>query len=450
MGQAPEKSEESSHCGSSQSANAGNTSESGRDIEEVATSSKEHTGPGSTGSEDVFPDGGIRAWLCVLGSFSLSAVCYGMLNTFGVFQEHYRVDTLKDRPIQDISWIGSLQLSLILLTGCVSGPLFDAGYFKHLIWTGGVLYVFTLFMASISTKYYQFILSQGVGVGISAGMLFTPGVSVLAHHFKRYRNIVFGIFAGGASVSGAVLPIVVQKLLRAVGLPWTMRILAFFVLACVTTGFFCCSTRLPPRKGARVLDVRVFKSPSYTLLVLGASVVALGLYVPLTYGVTYAVQHGMSQQLAFYSLSILNACSLIGRTLPNIIAQRVGALNVLIVSCTIASIMLFVFTTTKTNATILVFDAFFGVFSGTYVSGLPAACSSLTLDPRETGLRLGMMFFTTSFFWLASSPIQGVLIRMRNEFLPATMYGGGCVALGVCLMLGSRYLASRAKGTQLV
>ncbi|KAK1220709.1 hypothetical protein PQX77_016535 [Marasmius sp. AFHP31] len=224
MSQAPEKSEESSHCGSSQSANAGNTSESGRDVEEVAMSSKEHTGPGPTGGEDVFPDGGIRAWLCVLGSFSLSAVCYGMLNTFGVFQEHYRVDTLKDRPIQDISWIGSLQLSLILLTGCVSGPLFDAGYFKHLIGTGGVLYVFTLFMASISTKYYQFILAQGVGVGIAAGLLFTPGVSVLAHHFQRYRNIVFGIFAGGASVSGAVLPIVVQKLLRAVGLPWTMRI----------------------------------------------------------------------------------------------------------------------------------------------------------------------------------------------------------------------------------
>ncbi|KAG7097473.1 hypothetical protein E1B28_004816 [Marasmius oreades] len=400
--------------------------------------------------EECFPDGGLRAWLCVFGSFLISAVCYGVLNSFGVFQEYYRVNTLKDRPIQDISWIGSLQLSFILLTGCVSGPFFDAGYFKSLIAGGGILYVFMLFMTSISTEFYQFILAQGIGVGLSAGMLFTPSLSVLAHHFKRYRSIVFGIFAGGASVGGAVLPIAVQRLLREVGFPWTMRILAFFVLFCVSAGFLCCGPRLPPRQGSRVLDVRVFKSVSYSLLVFGAGLISFGLYVPLTYGVTYAVQNGMGQQLAFYSLSILNGCSLIGRVLPNIIAQRVGPLNVLIVSCTIASIMLFVFTTAKSNVSILVYDGFFGVFSGTYVSGLPAACSSLTFDPKEIGLRLGMMYFITSFFWLAGSPVQGVLIRMHGEYWPASVFGGSCVALGVCCMLAARYLTVRAKETQLV
>ncbi|KIK64766.1 hypothetical protein GYMLUDRAFT_94663, partial [Collybiopsis luxurians FD-317 M1] len=52
---------------------------------------------------------------------------------------------------------------------------------------------------------------------------------------------------------------------------------AFIVLGCVGTGFVCCTTRFPPRKGGRVLDIRVFKSPSYTLLVLGAGFVGLGL-----------------------------------------------------------------------------------------------------------------------------------------------------------------------------
>ncbi|KAF9266174.1 MFS general substrate transporter [Marasmius fiardii PR-910] len=394
---------------------------------------------------EYFPDGGLRAWLCVFG------VRFLITDTqFGIFQEYYRVNTLKDRPIQDISWIGSLQLCFNLLTGCISGPLFDAGYFKHLIAGGGILYFFTLFMTSISTEYYQFILAQGIGVGLSAGMLFTPSLSVLAHHFKRHRSAVFGIFAGGASVGGAVLPIAVQRLLNQVGFPWTIRIMAFIILFCVATGFVCCSPRLQPRRGSRVLDFRVFRDVSYTFLVFGAGLVSLGLYVPLTYGVTYAVQNGMSSRLAFYSLSILNGCSLFGRTLPLFIAQRVGPLNVLIVACTFASIMLFVFTTAKSNVGILVYDGFFGVFSGTYVSGLPAACSSLTRDPKETGLRLGMMYFVTSFFWLASSPIQGVLIRMHGEFWPAAVFGGSCVALGVCCMLIVRYLTARVKGTPLV
>lgn len=340
---------------------------------------------GDEAAEESFPDGGLRAWLCVLGSFLISATCYGVLNSFGVFQEYYRDNILNDRPIQDIAWIGSLQLCFNLLTGCVSGPLFDAGYFKHLVAGGGMLYFFTLFMTSISTEYYQFILAQGIGVGLSAGMLFTPSISVLAHHFKRNRSAVFGIFAGGASVGGAVLPIAVQRLLPQVGFPWTIRILAFIILFCVGTGFICCNPRLQPRQGSRVLDIRVFRSVSYTFLVFGAGLVSLGLYVPLTYGVTYAVQNGMNAQLAFYSLSILNGCSLFGRILPNLIAQHVGPLNVLIVSCTLASIMLYAFTAAESNAGILVYDGFFGVFSGTYVSVLPAACSSLTIDPKETG-----------------------------------------------------------------
>ena len=73
---------------------------SGRDVEEVATSSKERAFE-PTGSDDVFPDGGTKAWLCVLGvralrnaiirmnltdttaqSFLLSAVCCASLGTF--------------------------------------------------------------------------------------------------------------------------------------------------------------------------------------------------------------------------------------------------------------------------------------------------------------------------------------------------------------------------------
>ncbi|KAK7470141.1 hypothetical protein VKT23_001581 [Stygiomarasmius scandens] len=324
------------------------------------------------------PDGGARAYRCLFGAFMISAVCYGVLNSFGVFEEYYRVNQLSDRSLNDISWIGSLQLCLILLTGSISGPLFDAGYFKYLIAFGGSLYVFCLFMTSIASEYYQFLLAQGVGVGFSQGLLFTPSISVLAHHFKRYRNPVFGIHAAGASVGGVV------------------------------------------RERS---------------------------YAPLSYGVTFAVDHGMSQRLAFYSLAILNACSAIGRTIPNFIAQKVGPVNVLIVACTISSISLYVWVTASSNAGILVFNAFFGVFSGTYVSCLAAAAASLAENPTETGLRLGMLYWLTSFFWLVSSPIQGALIRLHHTYWPAAVFSGTCVILGVACIFTTRVMVSKQRGT---
>ncbi|KAM0753790.1 MFS general substrate transporter [Meredithblackwellia eburnea MCA 4105] len=395
----------------------------------------------------VFPDGGMRAWLTVAGGFAANFCCYGVVTSFGAFQEHYRTDQLADTPLSTISWIGSFQLCLVLLVGCISGPAFDAGYLKTMIASGGALYVFCLMMTSISTKYYQFLLSQGLGVGIAMGLLFAPTMATVGHHFQKRRMMAFGIFSSGASLGGTVLPIAMRRLFVKVGFGWAVRILAFIVLLCVVVAFFCCSTRLPPRAGSRPVDFRVFRDIDYAFLIVGAGLCGLGLYAPVSFGVTFAVQHHVSTDLAFYSLSVLNACSVIGRIIPNIIAQKMGPLNVLTLACSFSGVMLFCWVETKTTAAIYVFMALFGIMSGAYVALLPASVSSLTKNINEIGLRLGMAFFSTSFCWLASAPIQGALIRTRGGYWACAGFSGGTVFLGVGFILAARHLASRRKGT---
>jgi hypothetical protein len=102
----------------------------------------------------------------------------------------------------------------------------------------------------------------------------------------------------------------------------------------------------------------------------------------VSYGVTYAVAQGVSDDLAFYSsvsflstmqppnafprLSILNALSLFGRLLPNIVAQRVGPLNILIAACGIAGVLDYVWVAARSTTGILVFNAAFGFASGAF------------------------------------------------------------------------------------
>jgi hypothetical protein len=71
-----------------------------------------------------FPDGVVTS---VRPALELCRLLTYRAPQFGVFQQHYAVNQLKDLPLSTISWIGALQLSLILLMGCFSGPLFDAG-----------------------------------------------------------------------------------------------------------------------------------------------------------------------------------------------------------------------------------------------------------------------------------------------------------------------------------
>jgi MFS family permease len=110
--------------------------------------------------------------------------------------------------------------------GCISGPLFDAGYLKSLVVVGGGIYVFSIMMTSISHEYYQFLLAHGIGVGLGMGLMFSPSVSTLSHHFarSRYRSMAYGCQAAGSAVAGIVFPIMLRYLFPAVGFAWGMRI----------------------------------------------------------------------------------------------------------------------------------------------------------------------------------------------------------------------------------
>lgn len=63
----------------------------------------------------------------------------------------------------------------MFLGGPFVGKFFDNFGPRYLLLAGTFLHVLGLMMASLSTEYYQFFLSQGVCSPIGASMLFFPG-----------------------------------------------------------------------------------------------------------------------------------------------------------------------------------------------------------------------------------------------------------------------------------
>lgn len=76
------------------------------------------------------PEGGRLGWTQVLASFLINMNIYGLVNAFGEFQHFHETDYLKQYSSSEISWIGTMQGSLTLFVGALSGPIFDGGYFK--------------------------------------------------------------------------------------------------------------------------------------------------------------------------------------------------------------------------------------------------------------------------------------------------------------------------------
>lgn len=89
----------------------------------------------------------------------------GFTLSFGAFQAYYSGNILSDMSASSISWIGTIQAWLLIVVGVLSGPLFDRGFFRSMLCVGNCLVVFGIMMLSLSTKYWQIFLSQGICMG---------------------------------------------------------------------------------------------------------------------------------------------------------------------------------------------------------------------------------------------------------------------------------------------
>ena len=159
--------------------------------------------PGTASTAPTIPDGGLQAYLQVLSGFMLYFNSWGMVTAFGIFQLHYYND-LHLSSNSDISWIGTMQGFLLAVGSVFAGCVLDRGYPKTLVLCGGFFVVLGLLMTSFCHTYWQFMLAQGVCIGLGAGQLFIVAVAVLPGWFQRKRAIATGLCATGSSVGGIV------------------------------------------------------------------------------------------------------------------------------------------------------------------------------------------------------------------------------------------------------
>ena len=96
------------------------------------------------------PDGGLKAWLVVFGSFCAMGAIYGLINTSAVFESYFRTHQLSDYSHSEIGWIFSLYLFLVFFVGVQVGPLFDRFGPRWLVAAGTSCITASLMLLSVS------------------------------------------------------------------------------------------------------------------------------------------------------------------------------------------------------------------------------------------------------------------------------------------------------------
>ncbi|KAG6831552.1 hypothetical protein H0H92_009471 [Tricholoma furcatifolium] len=350
----------------------------------------------------VFPEGGLKAWLTVLGGTMVTFCTFGVVQSFGVYQDYYTRISLNEHTPSSISWIGSVQVFFVFAMGLPAGRFFDAGYFHHCVLGGSAIYIFSIFMLSLVKPhhYYQNFLAQGVGMGIGMGLMFLPSLQVTSHYFRRRRSIAMGFVISGSSIGGCVYPVLLNNVFaRASGFGMGVRAVAFMDLGLLIIANSIMRAGLPPKRrgneGGSILKEVITDGP-YLLFVLGSFLL-------------YAALHGVPSTFVKYTITVMNAASIFGRTVPNFLADIYGPLNIVSVVT-------------------------------------PAAASFISRkDFSDLGIRIGLLSFTLAFALLTGNPIAGALLSPPHYKWDQPLIFAAVVTIAgaLCHFIARRALAQR-------
>lgn len=297
--------------------------------------------------------------------------------------------------------------------------------------------------------------------GLGGALLNSPAYGSIAHHFNVRRGFATGIASTAGGIGGIVFPIMLQKLLPQLGFAWSTRILGFIMLGLSVPANLWIKARLPPRRetmyaGASehrslrsrlasfVPNFGVFRDKRFAMATAGIFFMEWGLFIPLTFIVSYAAANGQNATASYTLLSFLNAGSVVGRFLPGAMADRFGRFNIIIVTITLccATVLGLWLPAGGSQALIIVYAVLFGFASGSNL-GLIPVCLGQLCDSRDYGRYITTANFVASFGTLTSTPLGGALLGIGGDkgWMALILFSGCSYAVALGCYVSARVMA---------
>ncbi|GAM84745.1 hypothetical protein ANO11243_027460 [Dothideomycetidae sp. 11243] len=385
------------------------------------------------------PDGGLVAWLQVVGCFFIFMNNFGLASAFGVYQAYYQETMLANHSPSSISWIGTTQASLTLIVGVASGPLFDKGFFFPVVTVASVGLVFSFMMLSLCHQFWQVLLCQGILAGICTGLLYIPSIAQIPQYFSTNLGFALGIVLSGAPVGGIIYPYMFRELLPTIGFGGATRAIGFLALGLLAISIVLVKPLKLADAPEKLMDKAMFKNIYYVSFIIGAFFFFVGMMIPYFDCATFwwaKFDHNLDS--AFHTLLIINAGNFFGRIILTMlvdykIAHQLGPEGLIAVSAIGLAALGFGWIGVTTRASYYAFLVLWGFFSGG-VASLPAMLLRCIVTRRELfATCLGIIYAAAGVGVLIGVPIANS--SGTGKFLTAQVVCGVASTIGLVFTL---------------
>src|SRR6185295_12319675 len=201
--------------------------------------------------------------------------------------------------------------------------------------------------ASHATSLWQFILAQGLLVGVASSVAFAPIIADTSLWFTRHRGIAVAIIACGSYLAGTVWPPVVQHFIDTAGWRWAYLGIAVF---CVTT-MVPLSLVLRRRSPLTAVASPAQQAAAGTLRPLGMSPGALqivlviaglsccvAMSMPQVHIVAYSADLGHGAARGARMLSLMLGFGVVSRLASGWICDRIGGRRTLLLGSSLQAL----------------------------------------------------------------------------------------------------------------
>jgi MFS family permease len=388
-------------------------------------------------------DGGLSAWRLLLTAFVFEALLWGFPLSFGIFQSYYsQIPVLNNSAY--ISAIGTTASGISYLGAPLATPLIRrwTRYRMHMICVGWPLCILGLVAGSFANTLGTLLLTQGVMYGVGFIIFYYPILSMVDEFWIRKRGMAYGLLCSASGVSGAVMPLIIQALLRRYGHQTTLRAVA--VALVVLTGPLI--PLLRGREGQQHTsnlrtDWNFLEKPLFWIYMLSNVFMGMGYFFPALYLPSYASLLGLSSTKGALLLTLMSIAQVLGQFTFGYVSDKKVPINGLIVaSSSIAAIITFsLWGLARSLAPLACFAVVYGFFGAGYTAMWARMVMTISDEPSASQAIFGLFCAGKGVGNVLAGPISAGLLRASGGSggYGLGIYQAVVIFTGVCLLLSA-------------
>ncbi len=317
------------------------------------------------------------------------------------------------------------------LGGIVMGRLSDRLGIIPPVAGGAVCLGLGYTLASQATGLWQFVLAQGLFVGVAGSATFAPLIADTSLWFTRRRGLAVAIIASGSYLAGTIWPPVVQYFIDSQGWREAYLIIALLCVATMLPLTLALRRRSPlieataattqgPARSRRPLGM----SPAalQTLLIVAGLSCCVAMSMPQVHIVAYSGDLGHGAAHGARMLSVMLGFGIVSRLTWGWVCDRIGGRRTLLLGSSLQALALLLFLPFGGLASLYTLSALFGLAQGGIVPAYAVIIREF-FPPEEAGVRVGTVLMATVFGMALGGWMSGVIFDLTGSYQAAFLNG---------------------------